>query len=367
MTCHEIKTLLPGHLEGVLSTEEKETIESHLASCPLCRRVLEDLKKTEYLVKGLSEVEPPPFFEQRIMAMIREEAVQKKGILRKFFYPLHIKIPIQAMATVLIAVFAFYVFQKSQPEIGQVTPLAIPRTESHKGRIMDGSIKTPLAPSVAKPATPAPAGDLAGKNYGPFAAAPSSESKGRVDRKAELPPPEQEEAFSTIKQRAPMMAEREKEVPPPSAQALGKAQDRAEKQDSGRALDTLGTEQKQKGRVTEPGVTAGESRVMKSAPAASRFAAGPPTKRFAVELTIQVRDTNQAVKEIEDRLAQVNGRVIERRHQEGRVFLKAEITGQTVAGFLDRLATVGKITSEQNPLDYPEGKVTVSIKIVTSP
>jgi hypothetical protein len=359
--------LLPGHLEGILSPEEKETIERHLASCPLCRRVLEDLEDTEYLVKGLSEVEPPPFFEQRIMARIREEAVQKKGILRKFFYPLQIKIPIQALTTVLVAVLAFYAFQKNEPEMKQQTPFSIPLTESDKGRITDESLKAPLAPFVVKPTARTPAGNLPAKDYGQFAATPSSESKGRVDRKAELPPPEQEEAFSTIKQRTPMMEEREKEVHPPSAQALGKAQDRAEKQDSGRALDTLGTGQKLKGRVTEPGVMAEESRAMKSAPAASRFATAPPTKQFAVELTIQVRDTNHAVKEIEDHLAQVNGRVIERRHQEGRVFLKAEITGRAVAGFLDRLEAVGKITSDQNPLDYPEGKVTVSIKIVTSP
>jgi hypothetical protein len=367
MTCPEIKILLPGHLEGVLSPEEKETIESHLASCPLCRRILEELKETEYLVKGLNEVEPPPFFEQRIMAMIREEAGQKKGILRKYFYPLHIKIPIQALTTVLVAVLAFYVFQKHEPEMRQITPLASPLTEPDKGRITDESPKAPLASSVAKPTAPSPAANFPAKDHGQFAVPPPIESKRRADRKAELPPPKQEEYLSTIKRGAPITAEREKEVPPPGAQALGKAQDRAEKQDSGKALDTLGTGQKLKGRMTEPGVTAGESRAMKSAPVASRFAAAPAIKRFAVDLTIQVRDTNHAVKEIEDRLAQVNGRVIERRHQEGRVFLKAEITGQTIAGFLDRLATVGKITSDQNPLDYPEGQVTVNIKIVTSP
>ena len=60
---------------------------------------------------GLEEVEPPPFFEQRIMSRVREEAGRKQGILRRLFYPLHIKVPIQALATILVAVLAFYVYQ----------------------------------------------------------------------------------------------------------------------------------------------------------------------------------------------------------------------------------------------------------------
>src|SRR5512139_1944738 len=99
MTCHEINTLLPAYLEGVLSPEEKKNLEDHLVSCPLCRRDLENLRGAVDLVRGLPEVEPPPFFEQRIMARVREEARRKKGVLRMLFFPLPIKIPIQAMAT----------------------------------------------------------------------------------------------------------------------------------------------------------------------------------------------------------------------------------------------------------------------------
>ncbi|MBI4766888.1 MAG: DUF2275 domain-containing protein [Deltaproteobacteria bacterium] len=365
MTCPEIKTLLPGLLEGILSPEEQECVTSHLASCILCRRVLEDLKETDHLVKVLSEVEPPPFFEQRIMARIREEAGQKRGLLRMLFYPLQIKIPIQAMATILIVVLAFYVFQKSQPEIKLITPLAIPRTESDKGRIRDESLKTPLAPSVAKPTRPAPAVDLADKDHGPLAAAPSSESKGQAIRKAESPPPKEEAPSSSIKQGVPMMAGKEKQIPPPGARALDKAQDRAEKQDSGQAPDTLETGQKLKGRITEPGVSAGESRAEKSAPAASRFVAAPAKKRPAVDLTIQVRDAAVALREIEDRLAQAGGRIIEKLPRADGVFLKAEIPAQKAAAFLEGLKAVGKVNMDKTALDLGEGKTTVSIKIVT--
>ncbi len=50
MTCHEINTLLPAYLEGVLSPEEKKNLEDHLLSCPLCRRDLENLRGAVDLV-----------------------------------------------------------------------------------------------------------------------------------------------------------------------------------------------------------------------------------------------------------------------------------------------------------------------------
>ncbi|MCX5818881.1 MAG: DUF2275 domain-containing protein, partial [Deltaproteobacteria bacterium] len=111
MTCNEIENRLPAYLEDLLSPEEKKSIAGHLASCPRCSRAFAGLKKAEQLVQGLGEVEPPPFFEQRIMSRVREEAGQKQGILRRLFYPLHIKVPIQALATLLVAVLAIYVYQ----------------------------------------------------------------------------------------------------------------------------------------------------------------------------------------------------------------------------------------------------------------
>ena len=40
MTCKEIEDRLPAYLEDLLSPEEKENIERHLAVCSRCRRAL---------------------------------------------------------------------------------------------------------------------------------------------------------------------------------------------------------------------------------------------------------------------------------------------------------------------------------------
>ena len=119
--------------------------------------------------------------------------------------------------------------------------------------------------------------------------------------------------------------------------------------------------------MADTGTTVEESRTMKSAPAPLRFTGVAAKKRSYIDLTIQVRDTDLAIREIEERLKQVNARIIERLHREGREFLKAEIAAQKFAAFLDRLEALGKVDLDKNTLDVPDGKVTVNIKIVTNP
>jgi hypothetical protein len=366
MTCSEIENRLPAYLEDLLSPEERKSIAGHLASCPRCSRAFADLKKAEELVRGLGEVEPPPFFEQRIMSRVREEAGQKQGILRKFFYPLRIKIPIQALATLLVAVLVFYVYQKSEPEMKQLAPLPIPLTELGKGQVTAESPKAPTVPSAVTLAKRAPAGDLPEKNQRRFVA-PPFENGEKAHRIADSREPIEEERPLAMKPEAPVMAARKKEIPPVRAEASSKVQDRAEMQEAGKVLETLLPEQKRKEKMVDADAAAGESRKMTSVPAPSRLTAAADIKQSAIDLTVQVRDTYVAVREIEERLGQVNARIIESQHREGGEFLKAEIAAQSVAAFLDRLEAIGRVNLEKNPLAVPDGNVTVSIKIVSHP
>jgi hypothetical protein len=120
MECKVIRAKLSAFLEGAVSPEERRLIGEHLPACHACSDALEDLKKTEVLLRGLEEVEPPAWFKQKVMARIRAEQEAKKSILQKLFYPLHVKIPIEAFATVLIAVVAIYIFKAVQPEMKRI-------------------------------------------------------------------------------------------------------------------------------------------------------------------------------------------------------------------------------------------------------
>ena len=152
-----------------------------------------------------------------------------------------------------------------------------------------------------------------------------------------------------MKPADPVMAVREKEVPPVGKEVLDKTRDRAGKQDADKALETLLPEQKRKEKMTDTGAAAGESRKTMSAPSPSRMTAVAAIKRSVIDLTIQVRDTDVAIREIETRLDQVSARIIERQHRKGSEFLKAEIAAQNVAAFLDLLEAIGRVNLETSP------------------
>ncbi len=88
-----------------------------LKSFQECSVSLSDMRKTLEYIQKLEDIEPPPWLTQKVMARIRSEAKPKRGILQKLFYPLHIKLPIEAAAVFLIAVAALYIFKTIQPEV----------------------------------------------------------------------------------------------------------------------------------------------------------------------------------------------------------------------------------------------------------
>ena len=96
-------------------------------------------------------------------------------------------------------------------------------------------------------------------------------------------------------------------------------------------------------------------------------AAAAISKRPAIDLTIRVRDTDVAIREIETCLGRVNARIVERQDRKGSKFLKAEMAAQNITALLELLEAIGRVNLETGPLVVPDGDVTVSIKIVAHP
>ncbi len=117
MECERLKERFSAYLDGLLPAEESTILEEHLKSCERCRESLADLGKTIGHVRDLEEIEPPLWLTNKVMAKIRAEAEPKKGIIERLFYPLSLKLPIQAVATVLIVATALYVFRMMEPEV----------------------------------------------------------------------------------------------------------------------------------------------------------------------------------------------------------------------------------------------------------
>jgi hypothetical protein len=118
MQCDIIQEQLSAYLEDALSPAEKGIIDDHLGSCPKCRKSLADLEMTIGSIKGLDEIIPPPWLTQKVMTRVKAEAEYKKrSLLQKLFYPLHIKLPIEAVSIFLVAITALYVFKSMEPEL----------------------------------------------------------------------------------------------------------------------------------------------------------------------------------------------------------------------------------------------------------
>ncbi len=122
MRCDEIRRRLSEYLDGELPPEGRQSVEEHLSGCEGCRKELSELELTLGHLRSLHEVEPPPFYTQSVMRRVREEARAKPGLLRKLFFPLRVKLPIEAMAVALVAVVAVYVFKAMGPEVAMRPP-----------------------------------------------------------------------------------------------------------------------------------------------------------------------------------------------------------------------------------------------------
>ena len=165
MECRDIRKNLSAYLEGMVSREERELIDQHLASCRGCSTALHELNRTGEMLKNLKEVEPPPGMKEEIMARVREEAEPKKGFIQKLFYPLHIKLPLEAFATVLVAVLAVYVFKAVEP------------------RMKGLQVPSPREPAVTRQEAPYPAKAPAAELEAPQEKAVPQETLARTKEK----------------------------------------------------------------------------------------------------------------------------------------------------------------------------------------
>lgn len=356
MTCSEIESRLPAYLDGLLPQEEKDRIAGHVSACLRCGRALADLKKTAEILRNLEAVEPPPFFEEKIMARVREEAGRKRGLLRRLFYPLHIRIPIQAMAMVLIAVAAVYVFQTGGPEMQRTVPLPAPADISGKGAVTAEPAKAPAHAPAAAPAGqasaprpleqiqerfPAPPVTKGGKEEGPS----EFSAPLRKDR-APAPPPAQRggEAIPAVVQQ----------------EAPDRARDKADRLGPGREAAEVALEQK----MTRKTVGSATAEGAKGASPAAPLQSAVETR---LDLKVYVGDASAATRAIVAALGRFGARIVESRHGVESGFLKAEIAARHVPAFLERLEGIGRVDREDSRPIGPDGTVAVRINIVGNP
>ena len=318
MECKDIREKLSAYFEGVSSSEEKGLVEKHLLSCPQCRTALANLKRAGELLKDLEEVEPPAWLTPKIMARVKAEEEPKRNLLHKLFFPLHIKIPLEALATVFIAVVAVYVFRAVEPEM----------------------------------------------KYAPYPA-PAAPIITREEAKKPTQEPVKE---ILAPQSKPPLKEHPPAVPParlsPSAPLAGPPASKKSEPLAGRQEE----ERKDQERESIPLATAARDARGRKKPAAAPMAreAASLKPRF-IGFTVNVKDLKIAASEVEKFLGQLAARKIQRESTEGKEVLTADLKGQSVEEFSEKLKAVGEIKEKSLPLDIPEGNISIRVEIVSAP
>ena len=324
--CAHIEEKLSAYLEGFVTAEEKGLIEEHLTTCERCSAALSDLKKTQEVLRNLEEVEPPPWFTQKVMARVREESVSRKGILERLFYPFHIKIPIEAMATCLVVVLAFYMYKTTGHEMKtlnepQERPTVISKEIPQK--------RYEKAPSTAWVATEKPGVTL------------------RADREMET--------------------EKRSTVLPESPAGTGMAL-KDEKPMQKTADAAIGMLRKEGSIAPSAGSAANDIQKQKTLRLA-REARGPS---YAIQpqqigVTVHASDVQAAAAEAESQLRLFGAHNITKESREGSEIFVAEMPGQKVKGFFDALKTMGDVKGKDIPSKPSEEYLVIRIEITGNP
>lgn len=371
--CKQIQDLLPAFLEGILSSDEKRLVDEHLATCQQCSAALVEQKRITLLVQTLDEVEPPPWFAQKVMSKVREEAAGSPltahhspitRIISRLFYPLHVKVPIEALASVLIVVLAFYVYRSVEPEIKVV---------QSPSEVANPSITLPGTEAWKKPGQPG-ASTLTAEN---------KPALGRwrdktADRITETP------GTGTPKKLAPQEA-------PPLGSPTGEpsktetresAADRMKQEireaaSSPRQKEAL---QEQKVPLPAPGaseargtVSSGAQGGMKEALDSSGGQSTGQVKTFAAKkaepigFTLRVNDVTTAVGEARQFLGQLGARSMSAESRDGTAVVTAQLAVEKIEELLKKLSTLGQVEEKGSRPATAEGFISIRIEVTGKP
>ncbi|MBI2458757.1 MAG: zf-HC2 domain-containing protein, partial [candidate division NC10 bacterium] len=179
MTCHEARDAFSDLYDNALSGAPLVTITQHLASCPECRAEWAAFRRAMQAVSDLGGAEPSPGFAVRVRQRI-EAPTRWQRAVHWLFFPLRVKVPIQALALVLVAFAGLLLYQRS-PELRRAAepqPVAPP----------------PVARGAPAPAAPPTPGETAPREESPTprAVPPTGEraDRGAAPADTGAPPPQ---------------------------------------------------------------------------------------------------------------------------------------------------------------------------------
>ncbi|HMK42626.1 MAG TPA: zf-HC2 domain-containing protein [Dissulfurispiraceae bacterium] len=328
MDCRDVKQLLPAYSTDDISSAEKSDIEMHLAACSSCSSALEELRRTIAHVRNLEQVEPPPWLTQKTMECIRSDVrEQRQSFFERIFGSWGGRVPVGAIATVLIAVCSFFVYRAIQPDIDfeekkeSAAPASVqretaePAGKSKEGMPTDARERIQEAPRLERPKT------LVKKN---------------------VPPDKRESAPAVQAPYAATAADRERTV----------SQARSGKSDAAGRFEVNSAAQAQGANF--------ERKEKKAAAPARAALAG----RESV-LIVRAADTANAVEKVRAAIARTGGVMVEQQQSGAATVITAEIPTVRIKDFIGDLQQIG-LSEDNVPVSEAE-RIRLTIRVERIP
>jgi hypothetical protein len=304
MRCEEIQEQLSPYLEDELAAGARRGVEDHLRQCGRCQNELGLLRRTVTALRSLEEAEVPRRLVAGVKARLASrETFDWRRLASWLFVPLHVKLPLQAAALLLVSLGAVYLF-RSVPELA----------------------RAPAPPSVAteyatrdreSPRAAVKRSDL-DERAGARESAPESVGRKLEDRLASVP--RERPAEGVVGQER--------------MQAGGEKQREAQEQKS-------------------VGDSAGRFR---PEPPAAAKAAPPP------ELVLRTGDPARATERIAEMVSAIGGQFAPTPEPQRLVLT---VPAEAYPKLLERLRELGELKPPAaEPPDSPQGSVTVSVRLV---
>jgi hypothetical protein len=307
---------------------------------------------------------------KKIMARVREEAESKRGFIQKFFYPLHIKIPLEAFATVLIAVIAVYVFKAMEPEMKDLQvpspkePVVARQEAPYPAKAPAAETQALREKAVAQESPARTNGkDLAVAKKEAEERARVDEEGGGVGKLKEATPPVSE--IKTLPTPAPPLTAPKKEAAAPipaETSKIGESRT-AERAPSSPAAAAIAPTQKDKMAIAEGG--AQERKELKKAqPMGPSLRMAAKSKAKLMSFLVRVRDIRLAGGEAESLLHQLGASRIERISRASDEIITAEIKAEKMVELSEKLKLLGEVEEKDGRPGSAEKDTVIQIEIV---
>ncbi len=323
MTCDETRELLSALLDEALDAGERARVEAHLMSCPDCRRELDGLRATTGLLARVERARAPVGFVDRIMTQVRPVPWYRR-LARALFFPLSIKLPLEAGAMVMVALLGVYLLQTT-PELKDAARRDSPPPTGSPPAI-EGS-----ASSAPSPPPPPPARDR------------EAESKRQALVRQRPPASSGDDARRGVRDEAQKNVE---SPAPPPAQEPPKTEAPAARSQMSRSTEARESVPKR--------ADADKKGARGAAPAAPFFlSAKPPMAAPVVSGALTVTDRQRAEQSLAELIRETGAREIARREEGRAVVVEVAVPQPEYAAFTRELAALGSLLLEGQPTEIP--------------